>query len=115
MRTFSNSEPAAKVARPGNVRSMTMATARTVSNLAVYRIDLFPLRYTKFLRPAISILRPPRPVVFEGFGTGALVDAPVRGLIGHVRHDSLGILQVRHLAIGCGFFPCEQIVQKLPQ
>lgn len=61
------------------------------------------------------MVRPFRPVVFEGFGTGALVDAPMCCLIGYVRQHAFGILQVRHLSFRRGFSRREQIVQKLAQ
>ena len=61
------------------------------------------------------MLRPLRPVVFEGFRPGALVDAPVGRLVGFVRHHPLGVLQVRHLARRRGSFRREHIFQELAQ
>ena len=46
------------------------------------------------------MLRAFGPVIFERFGTRALVYAMMRGLVGFVRHDAFGVLQVCDFALG---------------
>lgn len=67
------------------------------------------------LGPTIAVLRPLRPVIFEGLGTGALVNSPVRLLVGLMQNESLGILQVQHAPFGCRLVRCHQVIQKLAQ
>ena len=67
------------------------------------------------LRPTISILRTFCPVIFKGFRAGALVDASMRRLVGFMEHDSLRILQVKHVSFRGRVFRDHQVIQKLPQ
>ncbi len=76
------------------------------------RSELF-LKKCFILRPTIAVLRALGPVIFERFLPRALVDTPVRRLVGFMGDDALGVLQMQHAPIGGGFFGSDDVFQEL--
>src|SRR5581483_5236511 len=114
MRTRSRSLPAARTAENG-----THKTNRTESE-PNSRVTVRPVICAAFScrslsRPAVSVLRAPGPVIFERLWSGALVNAPVRRLVGLVREHAFGILHMGDFAFLSRLFSGEQIFEKFPQ